>query len=173
MRSTSVEVSMVPHYSSYPFRHHSLLALSIALQLMLGPQLMGPQLLGQSNSGSFFADSSAPRSTDLQKVYILQHRTASELEVFLVEMLPARRYNFKVVRNARDERKVSVMADSMTLELVTDLVTSFDLPGTPAAPVELAVIRPRVRKYQPAAAQLDSVAEQWRRDFATQDDFSL
>lgn len=164
---------MVPHCSSHPFRHHSLIALFIALQLMLGPQLPGQSNSGLTNSGFSSAGGSAPRTTEQQKVYTLRHRTAGELEAFLAEMLPARKYNLKIFRNARDEREVSVMTDSATLDLVTELVTSFDLPGSAAALAEKTVIRPQVRIYQPAAAQLDSVAEQWRRDFASQDEFSL
>lgn len=119
------------------------------------------------------AQSTLRATTDRQQVYTLQHRTADELEAYLAEMLPARKYNLKVFRSARNEREISVLTDAVTQDLVNELITSFDLPEAAIDSTPSSTARPQVKTYQLAASQLDAMAEKWRREFAGQEDFSL
>jgi type II secretion system protein D len=118
------------------------------------------------------AQSTLRATTDSQQVYTLRNRTTEELETYLVEMLPSQKYNFKLYRNTRNEREVSISADSTTHQLIKELIANFDLPAADQKS-EAGSVPPVVRSYSAAAEELENLATDLRSQFGKSGDFSI
>lgn len=124
-------------------------------------------------NASLQAQSTLRATTDRQQLYTLQHRSADEMESYLNEMLTPDKYSFQLYRNSRNNREVSIAADSGTHTLIAELIANFDLPGETRPATAPEPSKAAVRSYSVEASQLDLTAASWRDRFGKSSDFSL